>query len=90
MPYVTSIGTQVPRNGVLSPEIRGSCVGIGVIGYEGVGFAKGMRGRTYRIRCHEHRWGDRHGAQISLVHNGFRPAAVSAVTILEGATDGAG
>lgn len=34
--------------------------------------------------------GDRYGAQISLVHNCFRSAGVSAVTVAGGATYGAG
>jgi hypothetical protein len=91
MPYVTSIGTQVPRNWGLSSEIRGSCAGIGVIGYEGVGFAEGLRGlRTHRIQRHHCRQGDLRGIQINLVHNVFRSAGESAVTIVGGATNGAG
>ena len=91
MPYVTSIGTQVPRSGGISPEISGSCAGIGVIGYEGVGFTEGLRGaRTHRIRPEDGRRGDLRGAQINLVHNVFRSAEVSAVTIAGGAPYGAG
>lgn len=91
MPYVTSIGTQVPRKGGLSSEMCGSCADIGVIGYEDVGLAEELRGlQTHRIGHHDCRRGDLRGPQISLVHNSFRPAAVSAVTILEGTTNGAG
>lgn len=90
MPYVTSVGTQVPRSGGISPEIRGSCAGIGVIGYEGVGFSEGLRGQTHRIRRDDCRPGDLRETQIRLVHNVFRSAGVSAVTIAGGATYGAG
>ncbi|AEV74539.1 hypothetical protein MycrhN_4031 [Mycolicibacterium rhodesiae NBB3] len=75
MSDVTSIGTQVPRSRGITPQIRGSRTGIGVIGYEGVGFAEGLRGlRTHRIRHRYCRRGDLRGAQINLVHNVFRSA----------------
>jgi hypothetical protein len=91
MLYVTSIGPQVPRSGGLSPDFRGSCTGIGVIGYEDVGFDERLRGlRTHRIRHRYCRRGDLRGGQINLVHNVFRSAGVSAVNILGGATYGAG
>jgi hypothetical protein len=91
MPYVTSIGTQVPRGGGLSPQIRGFCAGIGVMGYEDDGFTEGLRGAiTHRIRRDDGRRGDLRGTQINLVHNVFRSAGVSAVTIAGGATYGAG
>jgi len=91
MSVVTSIGTQVPRSGGLSPEISGSCAGIGVIGYEDVGFTEGLRGlQTHRIRRDDCRRGDLRWAQINLVHNVFRSAGASAVTIVGGATNGAG
>ena len=91
MPDVTSIGTQVPRSWGLSSEIRGSYAGIGLIGYEDVGFAEGLPGtRTHRIERHVGRRGDLRGAQINLVHNVFRSAGESAVTIVGGATYGAG
>jgi hypothetical protein len=91
MPYVTSIDTQVPRSRGSSPEISGSCAGIGAIGYEGVGFTEGLRGAiTHRIRRDDCRREDLCGTQINLVHNVFRSAGVSAVTIVGGATYGAG
>ena len=91
MPYVTSIGSQLSRSWGLSSEIRGSCAGFGVIGYEGVGFADGFGGLdTHRRGGQNYRQGDPCFAQISLVHNSFRSTAVSAVTILEGTTNGAG
>jgi hypothetical protein len=91
MPYVTSIGTQVSRSWGLSSEICGSCADIGVIGYEGVGFADGAGGlHPRRSGGQDHRQGDPYCAQISLVHNSFRSTAVSAVTILEGTANGAG
>lgn len=91
MPYVTSIGTQLSRSWGLSSEIRGSCAGIGVIGYEGDVFADGAGGlHTRRSGGQDYRQGDPYCAQISLVHNSFRSTAVSAVTILEGTANGAG
>jgi hypothetical protein len=91
MPDVASSGTQVPRKGGLSSEMRGSCADIGVIGYEVVGPADGVGGlETHRSGGQDYRQGDPCLAQISLVHNSFRPTAVSAVTILEGTTNGAG
>ncbi len=91
MPYVTSIGTQLSRSWGLSSEIRGSCAGIGVIGYEESGFADGVGGlETHRSGDQDYWRGDPCFEQISLVHNSFRPAAVSEVTILEGPTNGAG
>ena len=91
MPYVTSPGTEVPPEGGLSSEIRGSCADNGVIGYEGCGFVEGLRGlQTHRIERDYCRRGDLRGAQISLVHNVFRSAGVSVVTIVGGATYGAG
>ena len=89
MHYVTSIGAEVPRNRGLSSELCGSGAGRGVIGYEDVGFAEGLRGlQTHRIRRHDWGRGDLRGIQISLVHNVFRSAG--AVTIVEGTTNGAG
>jgi hypothetical protein len=91
MPYVTSIGNQVPRKGGLSSEMRGSCADIGVIGYEESGFADGVGGlQTHRSGDQDDRRGDPCFAQISLVHNSFRSTAALAVTILEGTTNGAG
>jgi len=91
MPYVTSIGTELPRIWGLSSEIRGSCAGIGTIGYEDDGSAEGLRGlRTHRIRRHHCRRGDLRGVQIDLVHNVFRSAGESAMTVVGGATYGAG
>ena len=91
MPYVTSIGTRVSRSGGISPEIRVSRAGTGVIGYEDDGFTEGLRGATtHRIRPNDGRRGDLRGAQIHLVHNVFRSAGVSAVTNAGGATYGAG
>ena len=77
MPYVTSIGTDVPRRTGVRPiaEVHDSHVSNALIGYEGVGFAEGLRGlQTHRIGRHSCRRGDLRGAQINLVHNVFRSA----------------
>jgi len=93
MPFVTTIGSDVPHRTGAGPmaEVHDSYVGNALIGYEGVGFAEGLRGlQTHRIGRHNCRRGDLRGAQINLVHNCFRSAGVSAVTIAGGATYGAG
>ncbi len=92
MPYVTSIGTvrAVPYWGTPLAEVHDSYAGNALIGYEGVGFAEGLRGlQTHRIGRHNCRRGDLRGAQINLVHNVFRPTARSTMTTGEGATYGA-
>ncbi len=90
MPYVACIGTYVPLRWGLSPQVAGSFAGIGEIGYEGLGFPEGSRVPQASRRGGDHcRRGELNGAQISLVHNLFRPTAVSAMTIPEGATHGA-
>jgi hypothetical protein len=93
MPYVASSGIYVPCGTGVRPmaEVHDSYAGNALIGYEGVGFAEGLRGlQTHRIGRHNCRRGDLRGAQINLVHNCFRSAGVSAVTIAGGATYGAG
>ena len=93
MPFVTTIGSDVPHRTGVGPmaEVHDSYVGNALIGYEGVGFAEGLRGlQTHRIGRHNCRREDLRGAQINLVHNCFRSAGVSAVTIAGGATYGAG
>jgi hypothetical protein len=93
MPYVASSGTYVPCRGGehLTAEVCDFFTGIESIGYEESGFDDGVGGlETHRSGGQDDRQGDPCFAQISLVHNSFRPTAVSAVTILEGTTDGAG
>ncbi len=93
MPYVASNGTHVPCRAGEHPtaEVCDFLTGIESIGYEESGFADGVGGlETHRSGGQDYRQGDRCFAQISLVHNSFRPTAVSALTILEGTTNGAG
>jgi hypothetical protein len=92
MPYVASIDTDMSwRVGVFPvAEVDDFFTGIELISYEDVGFAEGVRGlRTRRSGGHDYRQGGLDGARIGLAHNTI-PTAVSAVTTLEGATDGAG
>jgi hypothetical protein len=90
MPYVASIGTDVPCIWGLSPEVAGFFTGIDAIGYEGLG---SWGPQASRCGGGDYRQGERVGAQISLMHTVFRPAAgpalKSAKTIVGGTTYGA-
>ena len=86
MPYVASIGTDVPCRFGVRPmaEVHDFVTGIELISYEDLGFAERLRGlRTRRSGGHDYRQGGHDGAQISLVHTTI-PTPMSAVTIAGG------
>ena len=67
-------------------EVHDFFTGNETISYEDVGFAEGVRGLLdRRSRGHDYLQGGLGGARIGLAHN-MIPAAVTALTTLEGAT----
>ncbi len=93
MPYVASSGTHVPRRTGTRrvAEVHVLDTGNELVEYEGLGVGESLRGPgrfgTRRCDVRHDRWGVLDGARNGLPHNTVGSAAV---TILEGATHGAG
>lgn len=96
MPYVASTGTHVPRRTGTrrAAEVHVLDTGSELVKYESLGIGEGLRGLegfgTRRSDVHRYRLGVLDSARNGLPHNTVGSAAVSAVTILEGAAHGAG